>query len=253
MLRKLFVSLALLTAMSVLSQSSAQQFDPEMLKIIRPVQKILQENPAVLAGNSGVQKELKMDEDQIKAVREKGIGGFGGGFGKGKDGGGDQKERFAKMMEKYGQLKDVPEDKLEAKIREVFKEEIEGPAKEVEKILKPEQMARLKQIGRQQGGAAAYVRADNAKDLSLTDEQKAKLKEIVTELEKDIGELTRSGGKGGFNLSAETREKITALNKEAKEKAEALLTSEQKSKWKEVVGEPYTVTRDRPMRPKKDD
>ena len=124
---------------------------------------------------------------------------------------------------------------LEGKMREVFKEEIEGPAKEVEKILKPEQFTRLKQIGRQQGGPSAYLSPDNAKDLGLTDDQKKKLKDITDELQKDTMALFQ----GGF--SAETREKMQMLNKEATEKAAGVLTDEQKTKWKELTGEPFSV------------
>jgi len=254
-MRKLCVSIALLTVMAVLTQSNAQQPDPATFKLFGAVGRILGENPASLTRNESVQKELKLDEDQVKAIKEKvpQTGGFGGFGGKGKQ---DDaaKERFTKYMEKVNALKDVPEDKLEAKIRETFKEEIEGPAKEVEKILKPEQMARLKQIGRQQGGPGAYLKPENVKDLKLTDEQTKKLKDINDELQKDVRELFGAGGKGGF--SAETREKMTALNKEAKEKADALLTDEQKSKWKELIGEPFTVQRGggRPQpKPKKDD
>ena len=113
-------------------------------------------------------------------------------------------------------------------------------------------MTRLNQIARQQGGPRAYLKAENVKDLSITDEQKTKLKSINTELDKDVGELRRSGGKGGFNIPPETREKIDNLTKEANEKATAVLTDEQKSKWKTLIGEPYTVQRFG-GRPKKDD
>jgi hypothetical protein len=252
-MRKLFIPMALFAVMVVLGQSSAQ-FDPETQKLSRSVQRVLGDNPGALAMNPGVQKELKMDDDQVKAVQEKVAAASGfGGFGKGKGGFDDAaKERFGKYMEKVQALKDVPEDKLDDKIRETFKEELEGPAKEVEKILKPEQMTRLAQIGRQQGGPRAYLKPENVKDLGITDEQKTKLRSISTELEKDVGELRRSGGKGGFNISPETREKIESLTKEANEKATALLTDEQKSKWKTLIGEPYTV-RFAGFRPKKDD
>ena len=206
--------------------------------------------------NQGVQKEIKMDEDQVKAVREKvaPLGfGFGRGFGRGKGKGEitpEAKERFTKMFEKIGELKDVPEDQLEDKIRETFKDEIEKPTKEVEKILKPEQMKRLKQIARQQGGPSAYLKAENVKDLEITKEQKSKLKEINSDLQKDMAEL-RGGGMGGFRISPETREKMTALTKEATDKATAVLTDKQKTKWKELTGEPYTVQFNF-RRPKKD-
>lgn len=259
-MRKIVVGFALLTVMAVLSQSAAQQPDAETFKLFGRVMRVVGDNPGTLAVNSGVQKELKMDDDQVKAVQEKvattgfRFGGFGGKGGKFDEA---AKERMTKMMEKVATLKDVPEDQLDAKIRETFKEEIEGPAKEVEKILKPEQMTRLKQISRQQGGPRAYLKADNVKDLKLTDDQQKKLKDISTELEKDVGELRRGAGgaKGGFGrVPPETQEKIDALNKEANEKAAAVLTDEQKSKWKELIGEPYTVRfgGGRPQ-PKKDD
>jgi hypothetical protein len=257
-MRKICVSIALLSFIVVLSRSTAQQPDPAaMFKTFRVVQRVIGDNPGVLAANPGVQKELKMDEEQVKAVREKvipaglGFGGFGG-FGKGKDISAEAKEKMTKMMEKFQALIDVPEDKLEDKIRETFKDEIEGPTKEVEKILKPEQMTRLKQISRQQGGPAAYLKPDNIKDLGLKDEQKTKIKEISAELDKDLAELRGGGGGMGFGrVSPETREKMTALTKEATDKAVAVLTDEQKSKWKELVGEPFTVQQGG-FRPKKD-
>jgi len=258
-MRKICVSFALLAVIVVLSRSSAQQPDPQaMFKTFRAVQRVVGDNPGALAANPAVQKELKMDEEQVKAVREKVIPaglGFGrGGFGKGKDITPEAKEKMTKMFEKFQTLMEVPEDKLEDKIRETFKEEIETPTKEVEKILKPEQMTRLKQIARQQGGPAAYIKPDNVKDLGLKDEQKTKIKDISKELDKDITELTSGGGggMGGFRISPETREKMTALTKEATDKATAVLTDEQKSKWKELVGEPFTVQFGGP-RPKKDD
>ena len=177
-----------------------------------------------------------MDDDQVKAVKDKSPASSGAaGSARERTPTPEQQERMAKLFEKLQGLKDVPEDKLEAKMREAFKEELEGPTKEVEKILKPEQMTRLKQIARQQGGPAAYLHAENAKDLSLTDDQKKKLKDITDELQKDMMALFQ----GGF--SAETREKMTMLNKEASEKAGEVLTAEQKTKWKELTGEPFTV------------
>jgi len=262
-MRRILMAAALFVAMAALSQSSAQQPDPEMFKVFMAVGKVLRDNPAALANNSGVQKELKMDEDQVKAAREKlaaasGFGGFGGfgGKGKGKDLTDEQKEKLAKYMEKIGALKDVPEDQMEAKVRATFKDEIEGPMKEIEKILKPEQLTRLKQIARQQGGPGAYLKAENVADLKITDEQKKKVKEINDELQKDLQELRggAGGAKGGFGqVPPETRAKMTALTKEATEKAVDVLTAEQKSKWRELTGEPYTVTFEPRQRPKKDD
>ena len=235
-MRRVFLAAALITLIVSLSPASAQQPGPEMFRLMRPVMQVLGSSPGVLAAHPAVQTELKLDDDQVKAIKEKVPQlGFGGGFRKKADITPEQQERLAKMFEKLQALADVPEDKLDAKIRETFKEEIEGPTKEVEKILKPEQFSRLKQIARQQGGPAAYMSPENAKDLKLTDEQKKKLKEITDELQKDTMALFQ----GGF--SAETREKMQMLAKEASEKATGVLTDEQKSKWKELTGEPFTV------------
>lgn len=247
-MRRIFLAAALLTVLVGPRPVSAQP-DPELFRLLRPAMQVLRTSPGALAANPAVQKELKMDDDQVKAVREKVPQmAFGGGFRKKADITPEQQERMAKMMEKLQALKDVPDDKLEGKLRETFKEEIEGPTKEVEKILKPEQFSRLKQIARQQGGPAAYLSPENAKDLKLTDEQKKKLKDINDELQKDTMALFQGGG--GF--SAETREKVSMLTKEASEKATGMLTDEQKSKWKELTGDPFAV----PLgggRPKKDD
>ena len=267
-MRKLFVAAALLGGMAYLGSTTAQEFDQELFKKIRQAGQIMRDHPVMVVNNPGVQKELKLDDDQVKAVKDKvtppaGMGfgfGGGGGFGKGKGGGkggggADFKERFAKQMEKMQVLKDVPEDKMEDKVHEIYKDELDGPTKELEKILKPEQQARLKQIARQQGGPRAYLKSDNVKDLSLTDEQKTKLREIVTELDKDVAELMPRGGfgkGGGGGFTPETREKLEALNKEAGEKADKVLTAEQKTKWKALTGEAYTV-RFEFGRPKKDD
>jgi hypothetical protein len=256
-MRKVLLASALLAGIIVVSHATAQP-DPAMFKMFRAVGQVMQRNPAALAMNPGVQKELKMDEEQTKAVQEKlagRVGGFGG-FGKGKGGGGGEaaKERFTKMMEKIDTLKDVPEDQLEDKIKEVFKEEIEGPMKDVEKILKPEQMKRLEQIGRQNAGAGYLASTEGAKELELKDEQKTKIKEIYKELQKDTDELFRGGGGGGKGafFSPETREKLASLNKEAKDKAIDALTKEQKEKYKELTGEPFEVKFEF-RRPKKDD
>jgi len=267
MRRKLFGSAALLVGLVLVAGQSAAQPDPEVLKLIGPVFRIIGSNPAALLNNSGVQKELKLDEEQVKAVQEmnkaSGFGGFGGGFRpKGKDGGGfDEaaKERMTKMFEKLGQLKDVPEDKLEDKIREVFKEEIEGPTKAAEKILKPDQAKRLAQISRQNAGVRGLIGTETAKELKLTDEQKSKIKEIATELDKDVAELMPmgkggfgGGGFGGGRVSPETREKVAHLRKEAMEKATESLTADQKTTWKDLTGEPFEMKFNPPQK-KKDD
>lgn len=245
-MRRMFLPAALLSVMVGPGPASAQ-FDPEMARLFRPAMRVIGSSPGALAATPAVQRELKMDDDQVKAVREK-VPGLFGGFRKKADVTPEQRERLEKFMEKLGQLKDVPDEKLEAKMREVFKEEVEGPTREVEKILKPEQFTRLKQIARQQGGPAAYLSPENARDLKLTADQKKKLGVISDELQKEVTQLFQGGG----GRSPEAREKMEMLNKDASKKADEVLTDEQKSRWKELTGEPFQV----PLgggRPRKDD
>ena len=75
-MRKLLMCSAMLTMFIVLSQSQAQEFDRELFKLFGAAQKVIRDNPAMLASNPGVQKELKMDEDQVKAIRVRDVNAF---------------------------------------------------------------------------------------------------------------------------------------------------------------------------------
>jgi hypothetical protein len=75
--------------------------------------------------------------------------------------------------------------------------------------------------------------------LTLTDEQKSKIREIA--------EAMRSSFAGAVNKDASEQERTEARNKRAaaqKEnmtKVQALLTDDQKSAWKELIGEPIEI------------
>src|SRR4029077_20062920 len=112
--------------------------------------------------------------------------------------------------------------------------------------LKPEQAARLKQIQLQQVGVAVFTSEELAKGLglayegkkiTLTDDQKEKLKEIADQTMKDGMEMFKSGG--GFG--PDTMKKVQALRKEASDKSVNLLTSEQKKTWTEMTGKPLDI------------
>ena len=236
-MRKILMAAGLLgLIVAFTDNSSAQEFDKDLFKLMRPAMNILRKTPASYLTNKSVQEELKLDEEQKKAIAEK-TKGLIPSFGKG---GGD----FNKTLEKFKDLKDVPEDQLEGKMREILKPQLDATMTDLNKTLKPEQAKRLAQISRQQGGLAAMLDADNAKELKLEDEQVKKITTISKELDKDVAELLRTagkGGKGGFGPSAETREKMTNLRKDATEKVNELLSKDQKSKWKELTGEPFEM------------
>jgi hypothetical protein len=203
-----------------------------------------------LIRNEAVQKELKMDKDQADKAAEA------------------VKKVTDKHADDFAKLRDVAQEERRAKTQELTKTVNEETLKAVGEVLKPEQMARLKQIELQRAGFAAYTRPEVQTALKLSDEQKEKVKTISEEANKQIREAMGAGGqggrprgqggaggagrgqgRGGFGAG---NEKVTAIRKETNEKIVAVLTDDQKKSWKELTGAPFEVPLTRPT-PKKDD
>src|SRR5262249_8416695 len=175
--------------------------------------------PGMLLTNKGVQKELKLTDDQVtkldaamKKIREK------------------QRDIFTK-------LQDVPQEERRAKAQEMFKQLAEETQKATAGILKPDQEKRLKQIQLQMQGARAYADPEVQKALKLTDAQKDKIKKINEEAAKERTSSRENAG-GDFQ---EAMKKLADLRKATSEKAAGVLTDEQKKAWKELTGEPFEV------------
>jgi uncharacterized protein YukE len=171
---------------------------------------------ALLLANEGVQKELKLTDEQTEKVKE---------FGQ---------SQMEKLREAFGGGGGRPDFE---KMREMQKASTGAAEKLVKETLKPEQQKRLKQIQLQQGGLMAFATEEVQKGLKLTDDQKEKLKTLGADMQKDMQELRQGGG--GF--SPETMQKTRALTKEYMDKAMETLTDDQKKAWKDLTGEPFTV------------
>lgn len=170
-----------------------------------------------LLQQKSVQAELKLTDEQIKKVAEI-------------------------KTPNPRDFQNVPREEIRKKMEEAAK----ANEKAVADILKPEQAKRLKQISLQQQGAQALNDAEVAKAVNLTDEQKQKIQAIQEDSFKTMRELFQPGG-GGFN--EETRKKMEDLRKTSNEKVMNLLTAEQKTKLKELTGEPFTGKIEPPRRP----
>ncbi len=180
--------------------------------------------------NKGVQEELKITEEQREKIGEKAKGMAG------------------KFQEVFGKLKDVPEADRPEKMQKLMKEVNDTIMKEVGEALKPEQLKRFTQIQRQQSVAATLTTDEEAgKALDVTAEQKEKAKTIQEESTKEIGQLFRQFNKEN---PSETQEKVAAARKEANDKALKVLTDEQRTKWKDLVGATFEVKMD-PFVPRK--
>lgn len=181
------------------------------------------QNSSMLLMREDVQDDLGITSEQRSALRdlqEKQMENMRGRFqrGQGGGGGGTDAEREARRAEMQKLMK-------------------ENEA-EVNKILKPEQTKRLKEIGIQMAGNRAVQNEDVAKDLGITAEQKAKFADLQTkqqEANRAVMERMRNQ-----ELDMEQfRATMEKNNKILDEEFGKVLTDAQKTKLKEMGGKPF--------------
>ncbi len=195
-----------------------------------------------LIANKSVQEELKLSEEQVKKATEV------------------DKSIATKRQEEMGKLS--AEERRGDKGRELTRKFNEELSAELSKILKPEQQTRYKQIqfqqsisralsfggGRRPGGGggggmqrAFYEITAVAEAMKFTDDQKEKLKAINEEAKKKVEEARKDAG----DDRAKAREAVTKITKETLESVQKVLTGDQKKKWEELYGKPFTVRTER--------
>jgi Spy/CpxP family protein refolding chaperone len=173
-----------------------------------------------LVRNPSVQKELKLTDEQVAKVAEV------------------VKQVDAKHGEEFKAARDIADQQQRReKFGELQKTVSAEVLKDLTGVLQPDQLKRLKQIELQVRGTRAFQEADVQKELNLTDDQKDKLKTISEDAGKEMQEIRKSS-QGNFQ---EAGKKIRAAQKEALEKAVAVLTPDQKKSWKEMTGEPFEI------------
>jgi len=121
--------------------------------------------------------------------------------------------------------------------------------KEYTRILKPEKIKRLEQIGMQcrfflqaryfapqSPGAGGLSFPDVQQSLKFTDKQKEQVKAIDNEARKEW-----DGLKGQLMLNGGIHTEQVRIHKAALEKAVKVLTEAQRQTWQEMVGEPWDI------------
>jgi hypothetical protein len=173
-----------------------------------------------LLNQKSVQDELKLSDEQVKKA----------------------KELSDKQRESFGGLRNLGQEERRTKMQEQAK----ATDKAVTELLKPEQLKRVKQISLQQQGGRALSNPEVATALKLTDEQKDKLKTIQEETRTARGQRGQRGQR-----TEEERKKLEEARKATNEKMMNILTGEQKTKLKELTGEPFKgeITRPQFRRP----
>jgi Spy/CpxP family protein refolding chaperone len=156
-----------------------------------------------------VQEELKLSDEQVKKVTE-----------------------LWEQATKRPNFQGLSRKEIQQKLAERNKAVYEAVAK----ILDAKQHKRAKQIAlqrelkKQHGLSFTLNNKEVAKALEITDEQKDKLREIRTK------ELEDSRGLG---FDEEGRKKREEIRNATNEKVNAVLTAEQKTKLKNLQGEPF--------------
>lgn len=138
----------------------------------------------------------------------------------------EQTEKLDGMAESlqidFGALRNASSEERAA-IFEKSRTDTEAAVKEV---LNESQFTRVWQIDLQRTGLSALARQDVVAQLNLTDEQNAKLAEIVAQGNSDRNAAIQERN---FGAMGEIREQTEA-------KIDALLTDDQKEQWKELLG-----------------
>jgi len=168
-----------------------------------------------------VQAELKLTEEQKTKVSEmlaQQRGGRGGG----------------------GQFRDLSREERQKLMAERRAEQ----QKAIAAILNADQMKRYRQLELQRQGPSALGESAVQEELKLTADQKSKVEAILTEQREAMRDL-RQGADGDREAM---RARTAELRKKTAEKLEAVLTEEQKTQWKAMLGAPFTFPNAPPRR-----
>jgi hypothetical protein len=162
----------------------------------------------VLLDQPAIRADLRMTDDQTRAVREALV------------------RQFAAFLE----IRELAAAERARKIAELHRASEEAVAR----ILKAEQSARFKQIALQVEGPRAFFNPETARDLGITPEQQEKMRAIHAEARQAFAKACTEG-KASPEEAAKT---MTVLRRQTSEQIQGILTDAQKARWKEMTGEP---------------
>lgn len=155
--------------------------------------------PVMLVQNKAVQEDLKVSEEQVDKLNTWG-----------KEYGTKLRET---MKDKFAGLKDLSAEERTTKMATIQAEISKDAYKELDPLLKPEQVTRLHQIERQAAGANAFQDPEVASALKLTDDQKSKVKTAIDEFRKDQREAMTGVFGGGAPDQAKMKEAMAKVQK----------------------------------------
>jgi hypothetical protein len=144
----------------------------------------------------------------------------------------DERDKIHKFAS--GQWKKAQElSKLDEKARDrEFMSMTKDNERFIAETLTKDQQERLDEILLQVAGLLWVTRPEIAKKLDLTEEQKKKAAQLQKEARQEMEELIHS------TTDAKKEEKLAELRQTSRQRLQSLLTDKQKSKWKEMSGQP---------------
>ena len=173
-----------------------------------------------LLGIKEVQKDLKLNEEQIAKVKK------------------ISEELSAARRKEYAGLREIEDrDKRRAKMTELAAKFDKDAGEKLAGLLAAEQMTRLAQIRLQTlPSLDALAGKDVADKLKLTDEQKAKLAQISKDMQAKRSELFASMRDASREKRTEAYQKYRKMRTEADAKALEVLSIEQQKAFEEMKG-----------------
>ena len=177
-----------------------------------------QTNELSLLGNEKIQEELELVDDQVDEIRELG----------------DEmrtsmREMFSGLRETMSGASDQERREMWSEMQKEMKERYEELTPKIESVLLPAQVQRLAEIKmqatlRRSGGLTSERGSQVLKNqLDISDDQLKAMKEKATEVRESLAA------------------KMAKLRKEAEMEILSVLDTDQREKYKELMGEAYDV------------
>jgi Spy/CpxP family protein refolding chaperone len=186
-------------------------------------------DPLELLENSQIKKELNITDEQSAEIKKL------------------DEEFRAKLKEKVAGVKieELKGDdaKIKAKYTEIDKES-QSFREKIGKVLKPEQITRMKQIYLQIYGFGPLTSSDYSAELKLTDEQNSKIKTIQEDLFTNMKAswTTPTGSDDEKNQTiANNRKQMEQILKQSNDDTLAVLTDEQKKTLETLKGTEFKL------------
>jgi hypothetical protein len=151
----------------------------------------------------------------------------------------EQKTKLTEMLGQQrggrrggGQFQDLSREERQRQLAE----RREAQQKQLAAILNADQLKRYRQLELQQQGMSALRQTAVQDELKLTADQKSKVEAALQEQ----AQAMRDARQDAAGDRAAIRAKTAEIRKKSEEKLGAILTEEQKTQWKAMLGAPFT-------------